>query len=546
MPTSTFPLHIRLHSLEFLASHLGYKSYDALGSDLYNKPTIIGYTSFTIPKKNGKERLISSPNRKLKQVQQCTADLLNSLYTAPNSAHAFTNDKSILTNAKPHVNKKHVFNIDLESFFPSITFARVRYLLAKKPYLLPINVATVIAHIVTHKNKLPQGAPTSPVISNMICARLDKELTQLAKKLHCTYTRYCDDITFSFTCSYGRIPREIVSGLYSTIQPGDHLVEIIETNGFSINKSKTRLRSSSQRMEVTGLTVNEFPNVKRSFIKRIQAILYSWENHGYSNTETVFHSKHYTKHRASDKKPTMENVLRGMILFVMMVRGNDDHITIKLAKKYNALCKEENIINYLEKMSQIDLIFSSLFIIKIEYDIDGEGYIEQGTGFYLEGKGLVTCAHTVMKTTTEIHSEIKAFQHNKTSTKYDLIVEKHDHNRDIAICSLKDSNGNQVQPEHEIKYSRFSPLQNLPAQLIGFPAYSPGQTPIIVKTQVSGIIPDHGVTAFEIATQIRKGNSGGPVLDDEFNLLGIAARGASQDFGKNMVIMKEEIDKVAK
>ena len=119
------------------------------------------------------------------------------VYKTKPAAHGFVLDKNVATNAKGHVKKKYVFNIDLENFFDQIHFGRVRGMLMKPPYNLGEEAALVISQIACYKGKLPQGAPTSPILTNMVCAPLDTQLTKLAKKYNLQYSRYADDITFS-------------------------------------------------------------------------------------------------------------------------------------------------------------------------------------------------------------------------------------------------------------------------------------------------------------------------------------------------------------
>src|SRR3989338_2322638 len=157
------------------------------------------YVTFQIPKKTSGVREISAPASALKIVQQKLNQVLQSVYEPKPSVHGFTLTKSIVSNAKVHAGRKYVFNIDLKDFFPSINFGRVRGLFIGFPYNRNTAVATVLAQICCFNNQLPQGAPTSPTVSNMICAKLDAQLQQLAKRYKCTYTRYADDITFSTT-----------------------------------------------------------------------------------------------------------------------------------------------------------------------------------------------------------------------------------------------------------------------------------------------------------------------------------------------------------
>jgi RNA-directed DNA polymerase len=158
------------------------------------------YVDFSIPKKSGKMRIISAPSTALKILQRKLSQVLYSVYEPKSSVHGFVPARSILTNAKQHVRKRFILNIDLKDFFHSIHFGRVQGIFMKPPYNLPKEVAVVLAKICCYDGKLPQGAPTSPIVTNMICARMDSELRRLAREFKCTYyTRYADDITFSTT-----------------------------------------------------------------------------------------------------------------------------------------------------------------------------------------------------------------------------------------------------------------------------------------------------------------------------------------------------------
>lgn len=115
-----------------------------------------------------------------------------------NISHAFTKDKSIITNAEIHKNKRFVLNIDLEDFFKSFHFGRVQgYFEKNKNFLFPKNIATVLAQLTCYNGSLPQGAPSSPIITNLICNILDMKLLKIAKKYKLDYSRYADDLTFS-------------------------------------------------------------------------------------------------------------------------------------------------------------------------------------------------------------------------------------------------------------------------------------------------------------------------------------------------------------
>jgi len=181
--------------LEVDQAHLKYH--------LYISPRSTRYTIFEIPKRSGGTRKITAPVTALKIIQRKLNQVLQHVYYDKRrpSVHSFIPNHSILTNAGKHLGRKWVLNLDLKDFFPSITFPRVIGLFKKKPYEIPAPAATVLAQICCFEDKLPQGAPTSPIVSNMLCAKLDNELGRLARKHKCKYTRYADDITLS-TCNY--------------------------------------------------------------------------------------------------------------------------------------------------------------------------------------------------------------------------------------------------------------------------------------------------------------------------------------------------------
>jgi len=154
------------------AKLLGYKP-KALSFILYKIPENEKYVEFAIPKKNGDLRVIKAPNEKLKQLQRRLTDLLNECFDeictnntqSKSLSHGFRKDHSIITNAKRHKNKRYVFNIDLQDFFPSINFGRVRgFFITNQHLKLDPKIATVIAQIACHDNELPQGSPCSPII----------------------------------------------------------------------------------------------------------------------------------------------------------------------------------------------------------------------------------------------------------------------------------------------------------------------------------------------------------------------------------------------
>lgn len=233
------------------------------------------YTSFEIDKKSGGVRKINAPLKELKDIQRKLAKFLYKSKKQEKKSkisHAFEKNKSIITNAKIHRNKKVVLNIDLENFFESFHFGRVRgFFIKNKNFLLSSEVATVIAQLTCYEGKLPQGAPTSPIISNLICEILDHKLLKIAKKYRLDYTRYADDLTFS---TNDKKFLDLQIEFYENISK-----ELIRA-GFKVNEKKNRLQLKDSRQVVTGLVVNKKINVNRIYYKETRAMAHQLYKEG--------------------------------------------------------------------------------------------------------------------------------------------------------------------------------------------------------------------------------------------------------------------------
>ena len=163
----------------------------------WRSPSDKRYREFRVHKKAGGVRMIEAPSPGLKELQRLINELLQAAYQPRRCVTGFVARRGIVSNAEKHVAQRWVLNVDMADFFPTIDFGRVRGMLLKRPYSLPGRVATVIAQLCCHGGHLPQGAPTSPALANMICARMDSELSRFTKEHRVVYSRYADDITFS-------------------------------------------------------------------------------------------------------------------------------------------------------------------------------------------------------------------------------------------------------------------------------------------------------------------------------------------------------------
>lgn len=218
------------------------------------------YHSFERPKKSGKGmRTISAPADSLKGLQRKIKQDILDLVETHSSCMGYKKGFSIVDNAAPHVGQRFVLNLDIKDFFQSINAVRVAGYFLSLGY--PEEVSVLLSRICCNKNVLPQGAPSSPSLANLICSKLDRRLYGVAKKNGLVYTRYCDDITIS-------------GGAYVKPHLQKFVESILEEEGFEVNKDKTRLLSRRSCQTVTGLTVNEKVSIPRKRRRLIRAILH--------------------------------------------------------------------------------------------------------------------------------------------------------------------------------------------------------------------------------------------------------------------------------
>lgn len=298
------------------------------------------YDIYRIPKKLGGYREIYSPRIPLKCMLWDVLVLLDAFFEPSACATGFIKGKSIADNARTHVGKNYVFNIDLQNFFPSITRDRVFKTLLAAPFNFTQRHAGWLADLCTtkmygiepepglSKRRVPQGAPISPIISNAVCARLDRRLDGLAHEFGLVYSRYADDITFS-------------SG-HNIYQDGSKfrkkLEAIIIEEGFTLNPKKTRLQHRSQHQDVTGLVVNQKVNITRRWIKDVRAILHICEKYGEDAAYAAFYPRYQAEKGALHKfDPDIIDVIGGKLNFMKMIKGPDNHLYIKLKEQYDRM-----------------------------------------------------------------------------------------------------------------------------------------------------------------------------------------------------------------
>jgi len=329
-------------SLSDLAKLLDFKP-KAVSYILY-KQLAAKYKTFQIPKRNGGQRTIKAPVDALKLLQRRLSDLLQDCADEINTAkqrkdrtaHGFKRKRSIITNARQHRHRRWVFNLDLEDFFPSINFGRVRgFLLKNRDFELHQDVATVIAQIACHENSLPQGSPCSPVVSNLVAHLLDMRLVNLASETGCTYSRYADDLTFStnkkeFPAEIG-VPSGKEDGAAHLWLPGEALQKVIDRTGFRINAKKTHQMYRDSRQSVTGLVVNKKINVRWEYRHTVRAMVHSLVKTG---TFQILGVTLKDGHPVLEKRPGTLNELHGLLGFIDSIDVyNKTHTTDALSDK---------------------------------------------------------------------------------------------------------------------------------------------------------------------------------------------------------------------
>lgn len=219
------------------------------------------YSVYSLPKVNGGRRIIAQPSRSLKAVQAwILRNILDKLRSSQYSK-GFERGCSILDNAKPHIGANYILSIDLENFFPSIKASKVYGVFRSIGYNKEMSI--LLTNICVYDGSLPQGAPTSPKLANLICSNLDARIQGYAGPRGITYTRYADDITLSGQSA-------------SKIQRANQFINIIISGEeLKINSSKTRLCGTRRQKKITGLILNENGvGIGREKLKELRAKLH--------------------------------------------------------------------------------------------------------------------------------------------------------------------------------------------------------------------------------------------------------------------------------
>jgi RNA-directed DNA polymerase len=558
------------------------------------------YKRFTIKKKSGADRQINAPVAQLKTIQKSLSIALQCVFKPSAAAFGFVWDKSIVDNAKKHVDSRYVYNVDLKDFFESIDQARVWKCLKLRPFNLvaleaiqllrskenrniievlfkngsaakvSINkgfdengdavflddknnlapgwcikkirgenwivqplaaesvtsisyevvrryanremLANLIAAICctqltverldendswqkVKRSVLPQGAPTSPVITNIVCQRLDQLLTGVANRFGLRYTRYADDITFSSQHNVYQRDGEFQRELH----------RIIKEQGFHIKDSKTRLQKDGYRKEVTGLLVNEKVNVQARYTKQLRMWLYYWEQYGYDKAHYLFTGQYKNdKGHVKNGEPSFIEVLRGKLEYLKMVKGENNPTYLSLDMRFKQLLRPRPLkVTMVGKDQYLDGILDLMFSVGVDKALDLYKPIDQlGSKRALRAENILLVLG--ITSDEELQAAKVKFRNNP------------------EICSLLESVTIEKQDENKFTFEDVHTLikrakENVKKYLLNLPEYDCSLWHETSLTTVSGVFKN----GHKVDLVIRPGDGGQIRLfyKEEFKIL---------------------------
>lgn len=492
-----------LASVADLAAVLGFRltRLRAFASNKGNR----FYREFSVPKRDGSSRLISAPVPDLLEVQRRIARLLEALYEPPPCVHGFVRGRSQVSNARVHRRCSWVLNVDLADFFHSISFGRTRGMLMAPPYRIPKPVATLIAGLCCSNGRLPQGAASSPIIANMVAAPLDRVLFALADKYRCRYTRYADDITFS--TSDRRFPSALATrGPNNGTVVSIPLASTIESKQFALNARKSRLQHRSERRSVTGVLVGSKLNLPREYIRQTRAMIHAWAKFKEDEAAREFLEKYDVKRREPDRTSVFRQSVQGRLSYLAAVKGHQDPVYRRLVARGR---------RQIDDADDGDAFYALPVLEDALVVIEHPG--AQGTGFFLEGVGLVSCAHAVADT-------VEIFNSSRPHRAATAMTVEVDHKLDLAFLRTP------FRPNFRLR-AALNPNVEIGdrIRMLGFPNWNFGRPLSITDSIVFGShTSPSGYQVYSISHAIFGGNSGGPVLNSHGQVIGIALKGMFQ------------------
>lgn len=500
-----------------------------------------GHKTFSIAKKSGGIRVIASPSPTRKALQRKLLPVLEAFYKPSAAAHGFLRHRSVVTNARGHVQARTVINIDIEDFFPTISFQRVRGIFLSRHMGLTWPVANILAQVCCYQGALSTGGITSPIVSNICCAGLDKRLLALAKRLGGKYSRYADDLTMSFDRPVSQLSSIVLVDDLGSVSIGAALSEILADEGFKPNLGKLRTSTNAARKVVTGLVVNERINVRRGWLRELESKIYAMEKFGVADVSAADFPE------ISDADVASRVLLRrihGKISYLSMVRGRGDWVAARLADRFNKLHSNDQLrVPAVELVSRVERLSRAVFIVNcassplLIFD-SGES---QGTAFATPSGLLVTAAHVVAGGGAAPLSHVYVMNERKRSL-VECDVRGFDLSADIAILSPRSS---KLEMERYRLVIDEDAGNRAELNTVGFPNYLLGDLATRVRCDLVRTLVDGGVRKADIGGAVQGGLSGAPVLDVDLRVTGLVHKGVGATGGVAQMVQVSEAIRVA-
>lgn len=484
------------------------------------------YTEWLVPKKNGEGfRRISSPMANLRRVQRSIAKGLSESYSPLKCVYGFVCERNVALNALQHTRKRTVLTLDLKDFFPSISAPRVRGLFIKAMDF-PQDVADTLTNLVCHEGSLPQGAPTSPVISNMICFKMDRALLYFAANSGLTYTRYADDLVFSSTSAYSARKmvdqgKNVVSGINRFI------INTIKTNGFEINERKVHVANRGSRQIVNGIIVNQKCNIRRSQYREFRALFHRWLTEDYSAAASpYFRNKKNHCYKAKlcdgdelcDEKAFARHI-RGRLDYFSMVVGVNGRPTEPMAKLWTLFHQATH-----ERVPYLTFEKSA---VQLSYAFDSkkkdDTVVAESSGVIARDI-LITCAHGLPEEITDMNGDVVTIE-IRTAFDDKFSIEASSFRKysgfDFAFVQLDAKLGNTGVRSINTAYFPQA------GETIYASGYAGGKMPSHC-VQASVLPSRYGNGSIVVDRAFIKGMSGGPVFNTRHEVVGIVLKGSDE------------------